>query len=196
MRRYGFTLIETMVVVSMTALVLTTLGSLISYFYKTNAYALEQSIAVVQARKGVGDAMLYLREASYGSDGSYPIKSAATSSITFYANTDDDPTVEMVTYSLIDKTLYRTVTTPVGDPLSYASATIATSTVSLPVTNGASTPLFRYFNNAGAELFSPVDISDIASIQATVVVDVNVNRSPVAFTLSGGATLRNLQNRP
>lgn len=196
MKKCGFTLIETVVVVSMTALVLTTLGSLISYFYKTNAYALEQSIAVMQARRGVGDAMLYLREASYGSDGSYPIKSVATSSITFYANTNDDSVIEMVTYSLISGTLYRAVATPVGNPLSYADATIATSTVSLPVTNGTSTPLFRYFNNAGVELFSPIDISNISSIRTTVVVDVNVNRSPVAFTLSGGATLRNLQNRP
>lgn len=196
MMKGGFTLIETVVVVSMTALVLTTLGSLISYFYKTNAYALEQSIAVMQARRGVRDAMLYLREASYGSDGSYPIKSAATSSITFYANTDDDPVIEMVTYSLISGTLYRAVAAPVGDPLSYAGAAIATSTVSLPVTNGTSTPLFRYFNDDGAELFPPIDSSDISSIQTTVVVDVNVNRSPVAFTLSGGATLRNLRNRP
>lgn len=190
----GFTLIETIVVVSITALVLITIGSLISYFYKTNAYALEQSTAVGQARRGVEDAMLFLREASYGSDGAYPIKSAATSSLTFYANTDDDPAVERVTYSLISGTLYRVVAAPTGNPLSYENATLATSTVSLPVTNGTSTPVFRYFNNSGAELFTPVDISEISSIRTTVVVDVNVNRAPVAFTLSGGATLRNLKN--
>lgn len=191
----GFTLIETIVVVSITALVMVTLGSIILYFYKTNAYALEQSTAVGQARRGVEDAMLYLREASYGSDGSYPIKSATTSSITFYANTDDDPVVEMVTYSLISGTFYRIIATPIGNPLSYEGATLATSTISLPVTNGTSTPVFRYFNNSGAELFTPVDISKILSIWTTVVVDVNVNRAPVAFTLSGGATLRNLKNQ-
>lgn len=190
----GFTLIETIVVVSITALVLVTLGSLISYFYKTNAYAIEQSTAVGQARRGVGDAMFYLREASYGSDGSYPIKSAATSSITFYANTNDDPVVERVTYSLINEILYRVVATPAGNPLSYENALLATSTISLPVTNGTSTPVFRYFNSTGAELFTPVDISEISSVVTTVVVDVNVNRAPVAFTLSGGATLRNLKN--
>lgn len=196
MKKLGFTLVETIVVVAMTALVLITLGWLIVYFYKTNAYALEQSTAVGQARHGVEDAMLYLREASYGSDGSYPIKNAATSSITFYANTDDDTVIERVTYSLIKGTLYRVVATPTGSPLSYVGATIATSTISLPVTNGTSTPVFRYFNNAGAELSAPVDISKVASVRTTVVVDVNVNRAPVAFTLSGGATLRNLKSSP
>lgn len=191
----GFTLIETIVVVSITALVMMTLGFLVSYFYKTNAYAIEQSTAVGQARRGVEDAMLYLREASYGSDGSYPIKSAATSSLTFYANTDGDLAVERVTYSLISGTLYRVVATPTGNPLSYEGAALATSTISLPVTNGTSTPVFRYFNNSGTELFTPVDISEISSIRTTVVVDVNVNRAPVAFTLSGGATLRNLKNQ-
>jgi len=190
----GFTLVETIVVASVTALVFVTLGTLISYFYKTNAYAIEQSTAVLQARRGVEDAMLYLREASYGSDGAYPIKSAATSSIVFYANTNDDPVIEQVSYSLINKTFYRTVATPTGNPLTYAGAPIATSTISIPVVNGTSTPMFRYFNSAGNELSPPIDVSKISSVRTTVVVDVNVNRSPVAFTLSGGATLRNLKD--
>lgn len=178
----------------MTALVLTTLGWLIVYFYKTNAYALEQSISIGQARRGVEDAMLYLREASYGNDGAYPIKNVATSSVTFYANTNNDTVIERVTYILINKVLYRTIATPTGNPLSYANATIATSTIATPVTNNESTPVFRYFDKNGTELFAPVDISEIASIRTTVIVDVNVNRAPVAFTLSGGATLRNLKN--
>ena len=46
----GFTLVETVVVVAITALIFVTLGVLISYFYKTNAYALEQSTAFGQGR--------------------------------------------------------------------------------------------------------------------------------------------------
>lgn len=192
----GFTLIETVVVIAITAVIFVTLGVLLSYFYKTNAYALEQSTAIGQARRGVEDAMFYLREASYGNDGAYPIKNVATSSITFYANTNNDSVIERVTYILINKVLYRTIATPAGNPLSYNSATIATSTVATPVTNNSSTPVFRYFDKNGAELSAPVDISEISSVRTTVVVDVNVNRAPVAFTLSGGATLRNLKGNP
>ncbi len=191
----GFTLIETIVVIAMTALIAVTLGVIIVYFYKTNTYTLEQSTAVAQARRGVEDAMRYMREASYGSDGSYPVASAATSSITFYANINSDPAIEQVTYTLQGGTLYRIVAEPTGTLPSYAGATLSTTTVATSVVNGPSTPVFRYFDNTGAELLAPVDASKIASVETTVVVDADVNRAPVSFTLSGGATLRNLKTQ-
>lgn len=192
----AFTLVETVVVVAATALIAITLGTMLAYFYKTNAYTLQQSTAVEEARTGVEDAMRDLREASYGSDGTYPIGSVATSSITFYANVNNDTSIQLVTYRLINGTLYRTVAEPSGNPPTYAGATIATSTIATSVVNATSTPLFSYFNDAGALLTAPVDISEIASVETTVVIDVNVNRTPVAFTLSGGATLRNLKDQP
>ncbi|HUY05312.1 MAG TPA: type II secretion system protein [Candidatus Paceibacterota bacterium] len=191
----GFTLIETIVVIAMTALIMVTLGTLLSYFYKTNAYTLEQSSAVAQARRSVEDAMHYMREASYGSDGSYPIESAATSSITFYANVISDSAIERVTYTLQSGTLYRTVAEPAGNPPSYAGALAATTTVASSIVNDPATPIFRYFDDSGAELAAPVDVSKVASIETTVVIDTNINRAPVSFTLSGGATLRNLKTQ-
>jgi len=191
----GFTLVETVVVAGITALVMVTLSSLIIYFYRTNAYTLEQASAVGQARRGVEDAMRYLRGASYGSDGSYPIESVATSSIIFYANVNNDPAIERITYVLIGKTFYRMVATPTGNPPTYVGASVSTSTIALPIVNSTSTPIFRYFNSAGTELFTPVDVSDVASVSTTIMVDVNINRAPVAFTLSAGATLRNLKEQ-
>jgi type II secretory pathway pseudopilin PulG len=191
----AFTLIETIVVVAMTALIFVVIGSLLAYFYKTNEYTLEQATQVWQARSGVEDAMSYLREASYGSDGSYPIANAATSSITFYANINNDSVIEQVTYTLINGTLYRTVAEPSGNPLSYVGASISTTTIATSVVNGTSTPIFTYFDDTGAQLSPPIDIGDISSVETTVVIDVNVNRAPVPFTLSGGATLRNLRNQ-
>ena len=190
----GFTLVETIVVVGLTGFISVTIGLLLAYFYKTDTYTLEQTVQVEQARRGIEDAMRYLREASYGSDGSYPIASAATSTITFYANIDGDSAVERVTYSLKSGTFYRAVTQPAGNPPAY-SGTTATSTLSMPVINATSTPVFRYFDNTGTELTAPVNVGKIASIRTTLVVDANVNRSPISFTLSGGATLRNLRDQ-
>ncbi|HUX80890.1 MAG TPA: type II secretion system protein [Candidatus Paceibacterota bacterium] len=191
----AFTLVETIVVIAVTGLISVTLGTLLAYFYKTNAYTLEQSIAVAQARGGVEDAMRYIREASYGGDGSYPVSSAATSSITFYATIDADSSIDQITYTLQQGTLYRIVAVPTGNPPSYNGVPLATTTVATNVVNDATTPVFRYFDNTGTELGVPVDISHIASVETTVVVDANIQRAPVSFTLSGGATLRNVRDQ-
>jgi len=190
----GFTLIETIVVIAATTLILVTLGMLLIYFYKTNAYTLEQSTAVGQARRGIEDTMRYLREASYGNDGSYPIASVATSTITFYANVDSDLAIERVTYSLKSGVLYRIVTKPTGNPPTYTGAT-ATSTIASSIVNATSTPVFRYFDDTSTELTVPVNVAKISSVRTTITVDANVNRAPVSFTLSGGATLRNLRDQ-
>lgn len=195
MKYRAFTLVETVVVVATTALIFVVIGMLLSYFYKTNAYTLEQSVAIWQARSGVENAMSSLREASYGSDGSYPIMNAATSSITFYANINNNSYIERITYSLINGVLYRTVSDPSGNPPTYVGATVSTSTVATSVVNSTSTPVFLYFDNTGTQLSSPVDVSKVSSVETTIIVDVNVNRAPVAFTLSSAATMRNLREQ-
>jgi prepilin-type N-terminal cleavage/methylation domain-containing protein len=191
------TLIEMLVTIAIIAVVSISLGKVIQNFYRTNAYTLQQSQAVDSARKGVSSAMQDLREASYGDDGSYPIASAATSSITFYSNVDGDTAVEKVRYYLSSATLYRGVTNSVGSPPSYAGQGEATSTIAGHVVNASTTPataVFRYFDSAGLELSSPFNISQIASVQTTVLVDFDPNRSPTTFTLAESATLRNVRS--
>lgn len=194
MRLRAFTLVETVVVIALTALIMITLGILLAYFYKTDTYTLEQSVQVEQARRGVENAMRYLREASYGSDGSYPIGSAGTSTITFYSNTDTDSAIERVTYEVINGIFYQVITQPAGNPPAYTGS-VSTSTLTTPIVNSTSTPIFRYFDNNGAELLPPVNVGAIASVRTTLVVDADVNRAPVSFTLSGAATLRNLRDQ-
>lgn len=191
----ALTLVETIVIIGVTTLVTTALTSLIVFFYNTNNYTIQESAAVWQARNGVESAMTYLREASYGSDGSYPIASVATSSITFYANIDNDSLIEQLTYKLTRGTFYLVVGRPNGNPLNYNAMTLSTSTIATSVVNATSTPVFKYFDNTGAQLSAPVNIGKIASIKSTLVVDVNINRAPVEFTLTGAATLRNLGNQ-
>ncbi|MCR4333418.1 MAG: hypothetical protein NUV60_00110 [Patescibacteria group bacterium] len=190
----GLTLIETIVVVALTAFILIVLSSLIQYFYKTNAYTLQQSQAVNSARTSIEHAMTDLREASYGADGSYPVLSAATSSVTFFADTDNSGTVEKVRYYLSGTTLYRGNTPPGGDSPSYDGQTEATTLVVNNIRNGSSTPLFTYIDADGNQLVAPINIASIASVRTTVLTDVDPNRAPLVYTLSGSATLRNIHN--
>jgi hypothetical protein len=55
-----------------------------------------------------------------------------------------------------------------------------------------STPLFRYFDANGTELTGAVDVSEIASVATTLMVDINPQRAPDIYTLTQTAMLRNL----
>ncbi|MHB8860444.1 MAG: type IV pilus modification PilV family protein [Minisyncoccota bacterium] len=189
---HGFTLIETIVTVALTAFIMVALGILIQYFYKTNKYALEQTQAVNSARSSIEHTVADLREATYGADGSYPIVVAATSTVTFYANIDSDANIEKVRYYLSGSSLLRGTTDPGGAPLTYAGQPETTTLVIDNMRNGTSTPLFSYFDANGAELTAPVDISKIKSVHIYALTDVNPYRAPAVYSLVGEATLRNL----
>jgi prepilin-type N-terminal cleavage/methylation domain-containing protein len=190
----GFTLTEVVVVVAITGLMMATIGQMLAFFYKSNGYALQEAQAVQSARKSVQDATADLRGATYGADGSYPVAGAATSTVTFYTNLNGDANVEKVRYYLSGTTLYRGVTEPAGSPQSYAGQTESVNLVIPNVRNTAATPIFAYYDATGAALSSTPTTSDIKSVGITVLTDVNPQRAPAIYTLTGQATLRNLRD--
>lgn len=191
----GFTLVEAVVVVAITAIVGAGLLSTIRWFYRGNAYVFEATASVDSARRGLATTLSALREASYADDGNYPIASAATSSIVFYSDIDSDGGIERVRVYTINGTLYRTIINASGNPPSYTGQSTATTTIATYVRNSTSTPLFKYYNSLGVQLSttSP-NISQIASVSTTLMVDLNPNRAPNVLTLTGQATLRNLRD--
>ena len=192
-RMRGMTLIEVLVVVAIMGTAGLALSSAIQYFYRSNAFLLEQTAALDNARRGVREAVVAIREASYGDDGSYPIEAAATSSLTFYSDFDKDNSVEKERYTLINGTLYRVVTNSGGSPPGYAGQPVSTSTIAAYVSNGT-VPIFTYFDSSGTQLSATsTDESAIASVTITLMVDLNPARAPNIFTLSEMATLRNLR---
>lgn len=192
----GFTLIEAMVVVVLTTVVAGALLSAIQSFYRGNAYVFEAAVSVDSARRGTAIALENLREASYADDGAYPISAAATSTVTFYSDTDADGAIERVRIFILGETLYRVVTNAVGNPPSYVGQAGATTTIVAFVRNGTSTPLFKYYDVAGTQLSTTTtDISEIASVVSTLMIDLNPYRAPNVLTLTGSATLRNLRSQ-
>ena len=190
----GFTLVEAVVVVAITAVVGASLLSVIRNFYRANAYIFEATASVDSARRGLGTTLSAIREASYADDGNYPISAAATSSITFYSDIDSDGGIERVRVYTINGTLYRTIINASGNPPSYSGQTTSTTTIATYVRNGTSTPIFKYYDSQGVQLSttSP-SLSQIASVAATLMVDINPNRAPNVLTITGSATLRNLR---
>lgn len=190
----AFTIAETLVVIAILGTVGITLSNMIAYFYRSNTYLLEQTSAVDSANRGLDRAYTSVREASYGEDGSYPLVSAATSTITFYSDVDSDGPVEKIRLYLSGDTLYRGVTNAGGNPPTYAGQTETVSTISTSVKNATSTPLFRYYNTSGVELTGTIDIAEVRSVRTRIDVDLNPSRAPNIVTLERTATLRNLRD--
>lgn len=189
----AFTLIETVVVVGILSVVGLGLLTMIAYFYRSNAYVLEQVSALDSAQRGVERSFTALREASYGEDGSYPVASAATSSVVFYSDIDGDTPVEKVRLYISGTTLYQGVTNASGNPPSYSGQPESTYTLATWVKNATSTPAFRYFDSAGLELTGTVDLVSVASVRTRLDVDLNPLRAPNILILEESATLRNLR---
>ncbi|MEK9184280.1 MAG: hypothetical protein AAB892_00955 [Patescibacteria group bacterium] len=189
----GFTLAETIVVVGIVAVAGAALVGSIQYFYRSNAYILEQSVALDSARRGLALTLQNFREASYGDDGAYLVTLAATSSATFYADIDQDGGIERVRAYLSNGNLYRGITSSAGNPATYTGQPETIETVATYVKNATSTPIFTYYGSDGTALAYPVTITLIRAVGVTMDVDLNPNRLPNVFRLSGTATLRNLR---
>lgn len=188
----GFTLIETMVVVAVVITAGVSLMGAIQYFYRSNAYILEQTQALESSRRGHQFTLQNLREASYGDDGSYLITDAATSTVTFHADIDKDGGIERIRAYLTNGTLYRGITNSAGNPASYSGQPETTETIAESVKNEASVPIFTYYGADGLALSYPIDITEIVSIGVRLDVDLNPQRAPNVFTLAGTSTMRNL----
>jgi Tfp pilus assembly protein PilV len=189
----GMTLVETMVWVSVTSMIMLAITQSVSYFYRTNTYAVEQSAAVSSGQRGVGEMVRVFREAAYASDGAYPVISLATSSFAFYADIDSDPFIERVRYFLDGNSLKRGVIDPFGDPPVYTSAEIV-STISDNVRNlEKAVLLFDYYDRNGVLMTDLTRIGEVRFVRTTVIVNVNPYRLPNQFTLQSSAALRNLK---
>lgn len=190
----AFTLAEMLVVIGILSGVGIALSIAITQTYRGNAYVFESAVSVDNARRGISTALQNLRESTYAEDGAYPVAAAATSTVTFYADVDQDGPVEKVRVYLSNGTLYRGVTNAAGNPPSYAGQTEVVQTVIAYVRNNNTSPLFTYYDATGAQLGTPVDVSDVAFVTMDIRVDLNPTRAPNVYALTGSATLRNLRN--
>ncbi len=189
----GMTLIEAIVwIVVFLAAVWAIVGSILT-FYRANTYTLQQAEAVSEARRGIERMVATIREANYSSQGAYPIIAMSTSSLSFYADIDDEPLVERVRYFVEGIQLKRGVIEPTGDPPAYTSGeTIdVVSNYVRNLTQGVNT--FQFFDSAGLLITDMSKVTDIRFVRLDAVVNVDPFRLPNELTLRSSATLRNLR---
>ena len=186
------TLIEAIVWVSIFTMMMVSIATSITYFYRTSTYAIQESGAITSAQHGMDSMVRTIREAAYSSVGAYPIVAIATSSFTFYANVDTDTQAEQVQYYISGTNLYYAVVQPSGDPAVY-TATPTVSLLSDNVRNASqSVNLFTYYDQNGAQISDYTKVGSVRYVTANLVIDVDPNRAPALTTLRSSAALRNL----
>ncbi len=192
----GMTFIEAMVWIALMVAAMTAIASTVMYFYKTNAYSLEQSTAVTSAQRGLESMVRTIREASFSSQGAFPLVSVSPHDFVFYADVDSDPLIERVHYYLSGSNLMRGVLKPSGTPPDYIG-TETTEVVAEYVRNLAvGTSTFRYYDSLGAEVASSTTAyTAVRFVKVTLGVNVNVATLPAQLTLYSSAALRNLLSK-
>lgn len=192
----GFTLIEMLLVIALTTLVSGALISGIVAFYRYNDYAIAQAYQVSYARQGVDIMIRDLREMTYADDGTFPLVSMSSTSVSFYSDIDRDNSVEYVRYRLSTTTLIKHIFDATGTPPVYSTTTpSATIILSEYVQNSLQNlPIFTYYDEQGTEAVATTTLTDIRYIGVSVIVNIDPIRDPGQFMLQSSAALRNLKS--
>ena len=195
MKHHGFSLVETIVVIGIFVLVMTVLSVFIFNFYRTNAYAIEQSSAIENARNGVEKLVQDLREVVPSQGGAYPIESAGLNEVVFFSDVDHDELVERARYYIdVENRLIKETTEPMGSPAVYAPTPTATEIVAEYIVNSSfGTDLFTFYDDAGVVIADLDDVDAIRFVEVNLMVNVDPARAPEEFVLHSSAYLRNLQ---
>ncbi len=189
----GMTLVETIVVVSIFAVLSLAIGEAISSFYRYNSYTIAQAYQVAQARRGLDSMVQDLREMTYADDGSFPLVLRSSSTVTFYSDIDKDSSVEKVSYNLAGQTLFKYIYEATGTPAVYGASPTETFRISEYVHNDLeSVTLFTYYDSDGVAVGGS-NVSNVRSIDVELVVNVDPVREPGKYRLAAGASLRNLK---
>ena len=191
--RQGFSLLEIVIVTAILVVVLTA-----GYTFQVNVFrnsATARSIleAEGELRRTLTLLSAELRQAAPANTGSYPITTAASSSLVFYSDTDSDGLRERVRYFLVGDDLRRGIIKPSGSPYSYSQDDETTTTMvrNLAMAGGN---IFDYYNGESEMLPEPTDIAQIRMVGITLMVEENPRLAPEPITLSTKVTIRTLKD--
>lgn len=190
----GYTLIETIISVTIFSVLSIMVAGSIVFLYRTHSQSIQQAFALASARKGIDLMVRDIREAAFSDDGAFPVVGIGAHEFIFYSDTDRDDNVERIRYFVEGTDLKRGVVDPTGSPPVYTVGNEVVSIVSDNVRNAEqSVALFRYYDDSGTEIVDAADILDVSFVTLNVIVNVDPNRLPGEFTLYSSATIRNLK---
>lgn len=186
----GMTLVEVLVTVAVLSLVMVVASDAVLSLYKTNSTGTRAVVQIGSARYALATMMQELRQAAYGTNGSYPILSMSPSSLTFFSNITNGTQALRIQYQLTGTKLTRSAVAP-GTPPTYGGTPTTADLATYMHNTAGGVTLFRYFDEEGAEITDMNQTDDVASI--AVAVSILAPGMTTPFLLTATTTLRNLK---
>jgi prepilin-type N-terminal cleavage/methylation domain-containing protein len=194
----GMSLVEVLVAIAIFVLIIGAVAAFQSNVLNFNRSTQASLTNAYEAQALLKNAARELRSMAQSANGSYPISTAATNTITFFADVDADGVREQVRYFLASTTLYRGIVEPTGSPASYNQATESRRILATGVRNSGAAPMLEYFDSMYAgtttAMTFPLMITNIRMIRVNVTIDTDPNKSPIPRSFSTQAALRNLKD--
>lgn len=193
-KKGGFTLIEAITTLAIFMIISAAVVSSIVMLYRGNRYAMEQAIAVENARRGVEQMVRDIREARYSETGAYPIITIGSTTVAVYTDLDRDDDAELVRFYLDGTSFKKIITNPTGTPAVYNEANGIVTVVSENVRNiDQGVPIFEYFDSTGVALTSYTSVTPAVFVKMSLIVNVNPETLPNEYVLRSSAAIRNLK---
>lgn len=186
------TLVEAVVWVGVFILAIGAITSTILFFYRANRYALEEAYAVASAQHGLDTAVEVIREASYSSQGAFPIVSIAPNDFVFYSDVEGNALTERVHFYLQGTNLMEGITDATGDPPDYTGAEKSFVIANYIRNTAQGVSMFRYYDQLGNEITNYSNWTSVRFVKVSLAVQVDVPSLPQQTTLYSSAAIRNL----
>ncbi len=192
----GMTFVEMIMLIAIyTILSLAIMGS-VANMYRDNAYTYAQANEVDNARRGMIEWSRHTKEMTTAEDGTYAIAVIEPHRLGYYADDDDDSTVEYIEYSLSTTTLTKEIFEPSGFPATYNFATSDRQEILSEyvqnINQGTST--FFYYDATSTALSASSSLLSVRYIVAQIIVNIDPVRAPGEFMLRSSVAPRNLKD--
>jgi len=193
----GFTLVELLISLFIIVLAYQGISKLGRDVFFLNGVIQNNANAEIEVRQAFKNMTKEMRSMNTSNSGSYPLASAASSSVTFFYDVNGDGKNEQIRYYLSGTSLNKGVIIPTGNPLTYVASNESTSTVMHNIYNG-SAGVFDYYDTnytgTSTPLAFPVNVSSVRLIRISLLVNPNVARSASTTTFTTQVSMRNLKD--
>lgn len=184
----GFTLLETLIAMSILLIVFVLGSNYIITGFKSFAFGSEQEEAISTARRSLEIMTKEIRGANNSNQGEYPIQTMDSNDFIFFSDIEYDGDFEKVRYFLDGTDIKKTVTEP-GSSNDYSGI-------------GVTTIIGRYVNNQDESIFSyydrdyteTTDLDSVRLIHIVLKINVTPERAPNDYYVETDVHLRNLKD--